>query len=48
MRYRYEFTDWDDDTDAWWKRELLGEYLPPLSTDNPNFHKYLRGHGWLE
>lgn len=31
--YRYQFTSWREKqvTGAWWKRELLGEYLPPVS-----------------
>jgi hypothetical protein len=31
--YRYQFTTWDEHrrTRAWWKRELLGDYLPPIS-----------------
>ncbi len=31
--YRYEFTTWRErrETGAWWKRTLLGEYLPPIT-----------------
>jgi hypothetical protein len=31
--YRYEFTDWRERrrVGAWWKRTLIGEYLPPVS-----------------
>jgi lipase maturation factor 1 len=31
--YDYRFTSWDEHkaTGAWWKREELGEYLPPVS-----------------
>jgi predicted DCC family thiol-disulfide oxidoreductase YuxK len=32
MAYNYSFTDWETRrrTGAWWKRELLGVYLPPI------------------
>jgi hypothetical protein len=33
--YRYEFTRWGEATDAWWKRTLVGEYLPVLTRDDP-------------
>ncbi|HEY6460213.1 MAG TPA: lipase maturation factor family protein [Polyangiaceae bacterium] len=31
--YRYEFTSWQErrTTKAWWRRTLLGDYLPPTS-----------------
>jgi hypothetical protein len=31
--FRYRYTDWGEhrDTGAWWKRELLGTYLQPVS-----------------
>lgn len=33
QRFRYRFTDWTERrrTGAWWKRERLDEYLPPIS-----------------
>lgn len=33
QRFRYRFTDWEERrrTGAWWKREWLDEYLPPIS-----------------
>ncbi len=33
--YRYEFTDWRDRrrTGAWWRRTLVGDYLPAVSLD---------------
>lgn len=33
QRFRYRFTDWNERRrdGAWWKRERLDEYLPPLS-----------------
>jgi hypothetical protein len=30
--YRYQFTHWGEA--AWWRRTLVDEYLPPLSTDS--------------
>ena len=32
--YRYEFTRLGQPTRAWWKRTLVGEYLPPLVRDD--------------
>ncbi|MBW2716171.1 MAG: lipase maturation factor family protein, partial [Deltaproteobacteria bacterium] len=46
--YRYEFTDWGDDSDAWWKRRRIRDYLAPLSADNERFREYLEAHGWLD
>jgi hypothetical protein len=46
--YRYEFTDWGDDSDAWWKRRRIREYLAPLSADNERFREYLEAHGWVD
>ncbi len=46
--YRYEFTRLGEDTEAWWRRERVGSYLPPLSTDNENLKTFLKAYGWLE
>jgi hypothetical protein len=43
--YRYEFTPPGDES-AWWRRTLLGEYLGPLSADDPGLRRYLEAHGW--
>ena len=34
--YRYRYTSWSErkETGAWWKRTVLGEYLPPVSTQD--------------
>ncbi len=45
--YLYHFTDSRADG-AWWKREPVGHYLPPLSLDSPDFHRILLEQGWLE
>ncbi|MGH8023792.1 MAG: lipase maturation factor family protein, partial [Limisphaerales bacterium] len=38
--YNYEFTDFAERraTGAWWKRQLIGEYLPPVSLTEPAGH----------
>ena len=33
--YEYEFTSWDEDTEAWWQRKRLGIWLGPLSLGEP-------------
>lgn len=45
--YRYEFTNLTDATKAWWKRQRVGTYLPPLSTDHPGLQDFLQAYGWL-
>jgi Lipase maturation factor len=46
--YRYSFAPSDDPGGAWWRRELVGEWLPPLSADDPWLHSALRSMGWAE
>jgi hypothetical protein len=46
QHYVYHFTDAKEK--GWWKRELIGEYLPPLSLNDPAFKKVLKEQGWLE
>lgn len=45
--YRYRFTTAGErkQTGTWWSRTFLREYLPPLSLDNPAFHKILSALG---
>ena len=31
---------------AWWERERVGEYLPPVSQDDPGLREYVRAYGW--
>jgi hypothetical protein len=47
--YRYRFTDSGEKkkTGRHWKREKLGDYLPPLSLDHPEFRKTLEDQKWL-
>jgi hypothetical protein len=46
--YRYRFAPPDDPTGAWWSREPLGEWLPPLSAQDPRLRENLIRRGWLE
>jgi hypothetical protein len=45
--YLYHFTESHADG-AWWKREHVGHYLPPLSMENESFRDVLKEQGWLE
>jgi hypothetical protein len=47
-RYRYHFTRWGDGSDAWWRRERIGTYLPPLSRTDPRLLEFLREYEWDE
>jgi len=42
--YRYEFTR--DPGHAWWKRERLGDWLPPLSADDPRLKEVAIARDW--
>jgi hypothetical protein len=44
--YRYRFAPIGDP--AWWKREAIGEWLPALSTDDPDFRRILAAMNWLD
>lgn len=46
MVYRYRFTRWGDDTDAWWTREPEALLVGPLSVDHPALRDHLRRRGW--
>jgi hypothetical protein len=46
--YRYEFTDFSDQSGAYWKRIRAGAYLPALSADEPALLDFLRRRGWTE
>ncbi len=45
--YRYEFAPPGEPTGAWWKRTLLGSWLPALSADDPRLRRVLATYGWL-
>jgi hypothetical protein len=38
--YRYRFADWKDGSKAWWTREWVGVYMPPISVDDPFVRRY--------
>jgi hypothetical protein len=42
--YRYRFAA--PGSSAWWERTLVGEWLPPLSADDPRLLRALDAHGW--
>jgi hypothetical protein len=44
--YRYEFVPRGDPSGAWWRRTLLREWLPPLSTEHAEFRRFLAARGW--
>jgi len=43
----YEFAPPGNREGAWWTRIELGEWLPPLSVDDPRLLGYMRAAGWL-
>jgi hypothetical protein len=45
--YRYRFADPGDPSGAWWTRELLGDWLPPLSAQDSRLRASLIRRGWL-
>ena len=44
--YEYHYSDNLADK-AWWKRERVDTYLPPLSLEDENFRSVLIEQGWL-
>ena len=46
LLYRYRFTR--DHREGWWVRERLGEYLRPLSADDPALREFLARRGWQD
>jgi hypothetical protein len=48
MLYRYRFAPPGNPEGYWWKREELGQWLPPLSADDPRLINVLQHFGWLE
>ena len=47
--YEYRFTTAEERrrTGHWWARTLVGEYLPPLSLQQPALLEVLRSQGWV-
>ena len=48
LLYRYEFAPPGGPGGGWWKRTLLGAWLPPLSVDDQHLRRFLAAYGWLE
>jgi multisubunit Na+/H+ antiporter MnhG subunit len=46
--YRYRFAQPGNAQGAWWTREKLGNWLPPLSLYDPRLLNYLRVEGWMQ
>ena len=44
--YRYRFAQPDNPAGAWWERELIGTWLPPLSTDDAIWQQTRQVYGW--
>jgi hypothetical protein len=44
--YRYQFAPIGDQ--AWWKRERIGEWLPALDANDPQFRRLLDAMDWLD
>jgi hypothetical protein len=44
--YRYSFSDFGEP--GFWRRERVGEYLRPVSLDDPALRSFLDRYGWLE
>jgi len=45
--YRYRFAPLGDPSGAWWTRTPLGDWLPPLSADDPRLRRFLEAYGWV-
>jgi hypothetical protein len=45
--YRYEFTRFGDATGAWWRRDYVRGYLPPVSKDHAELRAVLHERGLL-
>jgi hypothetical protein len=46
--YRYEFAPPGNPDGAWWRREFLGEWLPPFRASDPRLLRILSAYGWLD
>jgi hypothetical protein len=48
LLYRYRFAPLGDPSGAWWTRELLGVWIPPLAADDPRLRRFLAAYGWID
>ena len=46
--YRYAFAEPGNPDGLWWKREVLGPWLPALSIDDPRLVRFLKQAGWID
>ena len=46
LRYRYELVPRGDASGAWWRRELIGQWFPPIEVDGIRMQRMLREYGW--
>jgi len=44
--YRYRFAPRDDPGGAWWTRERIGSWLPPLSATDARLRRFLESYDW--
>lgn len=45
--YRYTFAKPGNPEGLWWHREWVGDWLPPLSTSDPQLYGFLKTAGWI-
>jgi len=45
--YKYSFIKPGNKDKLWWKRELIGEWLPPLSATDGRLIEILKNQGWI-
>lgn len=46
--YRYRFAKPGNPDGLWWRRERVGEWLPPLSADDPRIVGMMKQKGWVD
>jgi hypothetical protein len=49
MLYRYRFSTAEErrQSGAWWQRDFVGRWFPPVSLETPGFRRILIDQGWL-
>ena len=45
--YRYAFAPLSDGRGAWWTRTDIGDWLRPVTKDDPALLELLRAYGWV-
>ena len=46
--YRYRFARPGNAEGAWWERERVGEWLPPIAADDPRVERFLQARGLID